>query len=248
VNPSRTAEGVEVVDVAGGLRAGDARDVFPRSVNDAALYAGSVFALQLEAVGIEVTGSVKRASGRLPVTLATHEGRPLAEIVRLFMKYSNNSIAESLVKSLAVASGSVPGSWPAGIAALQAELGRLGLVTTGAVLRDGSGLSPDDRVSARMLVDALRLASDSFRFGPEFVSSMPIANRDGTLARRAAASADRLRAKTGLLSDQRVTTLSGYAEMPDGEVAVFSILLNGHPGSSAAAIAAVDRLAAELTR
>lgn len=248
VNPSRSAEGVEVVDVAGGLRAGDARDVFPRSVNDAALYAGSVFALQLEAVGIEVGGDVKRGPKRLPVELASHEGRALSEIVTLFMKYSNNSIAESLVKSMSVASGTVPGTWPAGIAALRAELGRLGLSMPGAVLVDGSGLSPDDRVSARMLVDALRIGSDSFRFGPEFLAAMPIANRDGTLARRAAASADRLRAKTGLLSDQRVTSLSGIAELPDGEVAVFSILLNGHRGGSGAAMDAVDRLAAEITR
>lgn len=248
VDPSRTAENVEVVDVAGQLQAGDARDVFPRSVNDAALYAGSVFAMQLEAVGIEIGGSVKRASKRLPVEIAKHEGRPLAEIVRLFMKYSNNSIAESLVKSLAVASGSVPGSWPAGMAALEGELGRLGLLTPGAVLVDGSGLSPQDRVSARMLVDALRIGSDSFRFGPEFLSALPIAHRDGTLERRATASAERIRAKTGLLSDQRVTTLSGLAELADGELAVFSILLNAHPGGSSAAMDAVDRLAAELTR
>ncbi len=248
VNPSRAAGGVETVDVSGGLRAGDARDVFPRSVNDAALYAGSVFAMQLEAVGIEVGGSVKRASSQLPVEIATHQGRAMSEIVQLFMKYSNNSIAESLIKSLAVASGGRPGTWAAGMSALASELARLGLLTQGAVLLDGSGLSPDDRVSARMLVDALRIGSDSFRFGPEFMASLPIANRDGTLERRTTASAERIRAKTGLLSDQRVTALSGFAELADGDRAIFSILLNGHPGGSSAAMDAIDRLAAEITR
>ena len=118
----------------------------------------------------------------------------------------------------------------------------------GAVLADGSGLSTDNRLSARMLVDALRVGGRSFRIGPEFMSAFPIASRDGTLENRTARSTDLVRAKTGLLGDQRVTALSGYLLRPDGDVAVFSILVNGHAGRSKSAMDAVDRFVAELTR
>lgn len=248
VDRTEVVNGAEVVKVRGVVRAGDEADVFPRSVRDPALYAGAVLKLQLEALGIEVRGKVRRGAAPLPNVLATHEGRALSEIVRLFMKYSNNSIAESLVKSLAVHAGQKPGTWPAGLAALKRELSRLGLLGAGAVMVDGSGLSPDNRLSASMLVEAVRAGGRSFRIGPELLTALPIAARDGTLERRAVRVRDRVRAKTGLLSDQRVTALSGLVELDDGDVAVFSILVNGHAGGSGSAMDAVDRFVAELTR
>ena len=247
VHRSEPVGGRERVRVAGVVRAGDDLDVFPRSVRDPGLYAGAVLELQLEALGIEVGGAVRRGRPGLSHVLRKHEGRALSEIVSLFMKYSNNSIAESLVKSMAVVGGTVPGTWAAGLREVQRELGELGLLAEGASFEDGSGLSTANKLSARMLVRALRYAGDSFPIGPEFLTSLPIANRDGTLERRARASRDRVRAKTGLLSDAKVTSLSGLAERPDGEVVVFSILVNGHAGSSRAAMDAVDAFVAVLT-
>jgi D-alanyl-D-alanine carboxypeptidase len=48
------------------------------------------------------------------------------------------------------------------------------------------------------------------------------------------------------LSDASVTSLSGFAERIDGEVLIFSILVNGHSGGSAGAMDAVDGLAQVL--
>ena len=75
---------------------------------------------------------------------------------------------------------------------------------------------------------------------------MPIAELDGTLEKRMDGGRGRIRAKTGLLSDAAVTSLSGYAERGDGETLIFSILVNGHTGRSGDAMKAVDRIAVAL--
>jgi len=237
----------ERVRVTGVVRAGDEADSFPRSVLDPALYAGAVARLQLEGQGIPIGGRVRRGDASGPRhTLLRFEGRPLAEVVTLFMKYSNNGIAESLVKSLGAHASGQPGSWETGLAELRRRLEEARLPVTGLVLADGSGLSTDDRATPRLLVEALRHGRRSFDFGPELMASLPIAGRDGTLERRAGQAAGEVRAKTGLLSDAGVTALSGYARQPDGELLVFAIVVNGFRRGSQVAMDAVDGWVTEL--
>jgi len=169
---------------------------------------------------------------------------PLAEIVRVLLKTSSNAIAESLVKSLAVAAHGPPGDWPAGAAALAERLRALGLDLAGVRLVDGSGLARDNRVTPRLLVGVLSLADRSFAFGPELEAALPIAAADGTLRERGRAVAGRVRAKTGFLNG--VAALSGYASLADGGEAVFALLVNDAPAGDSAAIAGVDAFAAAL--
>ncbi|MEZ4291628.1 MAG: D-alanyl-D-alanine carboxypeptidase/D-alanyl-D-alanine-endopeptidase [Myxococcota bacterium] len=258
--PGRASDGPveEVVRVEGATRVGDRVDRFPRSVLDPGLYAGSLLALQLEANGIFVDGEVRRGprGAEEPLSLLLDRGgRSVAEAVALCMKYSNNSIAESLVKNLAIGpaegpAGSTPrrGDWAGGIRALREALGELGVDLSGATLVDGSGLSIQNRLSPRMLVEALRAGRASFRIGPEFVASLPIAELDGTLDKRLRGAGGRIRAKTGLLSDAGVTALSGFVDRPDGETLVFSIVVNGFREGASGAMQAVDRLALLLDR
>ena len=245
----------EIVRVSGSARIGDSVDRFPRSVLDPGLYAGSVLDYQLRANGIFVEGEVRRAPrDNAPLALILDRpGRTVSEAVALCLKYSNNSIAEILIKNLAAWEEAVPGEPPArqgdwlnGIAALRRELVKRGVDLGDAILVDGSGLSLQNRVTPRTLVRALRVGRASFRSGPEFVAALPISETDGTLKKRLRGEAGRIRAKTGLLSDASVTALSGYAERADGEVLIFSILVNGHSGGSGAAMKAVDALAAAM--
>jgi D-alanyl-D-alanine carboxypeptidase/D-alanyl-D-alanine-endopeptidase (penicillin-binding protein 4) len=236
--------GGEIVKVDGRLRADASPRTYYRSVLDPTRYAGAIFRMQLAALGIQLDGSVRVG----PVPPEVHEflrfkGRPMAEIVRLFMKFSNNAVAESLVKAMGAHSGSV-GSWETGIRALRERLEALGVPLANLSFVDGSGLSYRDKLSPRALVAALRIARSSFSVGPEFVAALPIAARDGTLEKRAEGARDAVRAKTGLLN--RVTSLSGYARLPDGEVVAFSILANGYRVSDDAAMAALDRFAVTL--
>ncbi len=242
----------EIVSIRGGVRVGDPSKTFYRSVLRPDRYAGAVLKMHLEALGGEISGVVR--SGVLPegaYRLHEFKGRPVAEIVRLFMKFSNNGIAEAFVKNLgALASGGV-GRWDEGIPEIRRRLIANGIAAEGFSLVDGSGLSYRDRVSPRALVTALRVGLDSFLWGPEFVAALPIAARDGTLAERADGARDRVRAKTGLLNG--VTGLSGYAALGGeqdgtlGERVVFSVLVNDYRHGDNPAMDALDRFAALLT-
>jgi serine-type D-Ala-D-Ala carboxypeptidase/endopeptidase (penicillin-binding protein 4) len=218
-----------------------------RSVSDPPRYAAALLRMQLAAHGISVGGADR--VGPVPAgfqELLAFDGKPLADIVRLFMKYSNNNIAEMLVKDLGAAQSGPPGTWTNGIAAIRQQLAALGMPANGFQTVDGSGLSPENRVSPRAFVDALRIAHASFIFGPEFEASMPIAARDGTLTRRASAAIDAVRAKTGLLAG--AAALSGYARTRDGTDLVFSLLVNDYKRGDPDAMAGIDAFAAALVQ
>lgn len=235
----------ETVLVSGSVPVDAPNRLVPRSVADPTRYAGAVLRMQLEAQGIALPAQTRVGSASPGSTeLLAFAGRPLAEVVRLLAKFSNNAIAESLVKALAADVQGGPGSWPRGLEVLRGELAAQGLDTRGLELADGSGLSYANRASPALLVAALRRAQESFSFGPELVAALPIAGADGTLRQRARSAHHAVRAKTGLLD--RVVALSGYASTEDGEELVFSLLVNGHRAGDDAAMAAVDAFAAAL--
>ncbi|MCP5057967.1 MAG: D-alanyl-D-alanine carboxypeptidase/D-alanyl-D-alanine-endopeptidase [bacterium] len=232
----------EEVRVSGSLPfGGDAKDVY-RSVAHPTRYAAAVLRQQLAANGIALEGATRRA----PVPedaqpLMAFEGFALGRIVTLFVKNSNNMIAEALVKLLGRGSASEPGTWPRGLAAMRAQLTSMGIDLEGMRLADGSGLSRDNRVSARVLVEVMRAADQRFEMAPDLLAALPIAGRDGTLKKRASTTRDRMRGKTGLLTG--VTALTGIAQTAGGRDVVFSILANGYTRGDRAAMNAVDAFA-----
>ena len=235
----------ELVQVDGAIAANAEAKTYYRSVLDPTRYAGAVLRMQLAAVGVAVDGEV--LAGAIPATalpVYVFEGRPVGEIVRLFVKFSNNAVAESLVKAMGARATGTPGSWKNGVPAYRAALESLGLDLAGLQIVDGSGLSYRDKLTPRALVDALGIAWRSFRIGPELAASLPIANGDGTLKNRVEEAPARVRAKTGLLT--RVTSLSGFAELANGEMAIFSVLTNGYRGSDEQAMKALDHFVAVL--
>ncbi|MFN8644703.1 MAG: D-alanyl-D-alanine carboxypeptidase/D-alanyl-D-alanine-endopeptidase [Candidatus Binatia bacterium] len=239
--------GRERIRVAGSVRPGGETVVVQRSVTDPVRYAAAVLRMQLAALGIAVDGPDR--VGPVPagyVELTAFRGRPLAEITALLMKWSNNNIAEMLVKNLGAQASAAPGSWANGVAAVRTRLAALGVDLDGLAMVDGSGLAASDRVAPRTLVSALRTARGAFAFAPELAAALPIAGRDGTLKKRAADATDRARAKTGLIDG--VAALSGYAATADGREVVFSILNNGAPAGDAAAVAANDAFLEALVR
>lgn len=195
------------------------RDDRGRIVEDPDRHSREVIQRTLQETGIAIEGG---ASGLgVPRKLATWTSPPLRALVQDINKWSNNFMIEMLTRRFG------GGSWPRGIQRIQAFYqAAFSLGPEAIQITDGSGLSKENRLSARTLAIILRGAYHDFEVGPEFVSSLKIIGgepwklkvKDPNLTRR-------IRVKTGHLD--RVTSLCGYLQTFDGKVRVFAILLNG---------------------
>ncbi|HEU0024540.1 MAG TPA: D-alanyl-D-alanine carboxypeptidase/D-alanyl-D-alanine-endopeptidase [Thermoleophilaceae bacterium] len=187
-------------------------------------------ALEARRVPVRRAPRAGRSPGGLEV-LASVESPPMARLIRLTNKPSDNFFAETLLKDLALqARGRGTTAGGARIAAAFAR--RLG---SGARLVDGSGLSRGNRASPYRVVRLLGAMSRRDEFD-SFIDSLPIAGKDGTLydRMRRGAARWRCRGKTGTLSD--VSALSGYCEARSGDTYAYSILMNGIYPTTARAI------------
>ena len=234
----------ELVRLRGAVRGGGSTRSYWRSVSLPEKYAASVLRLQLQAHGVRVAPGVRL--GSLPesaIELVEFEGHAVGEIVRLLNKYSNNFIAEQLLKGLGAEHSGQPGSWKNGAEALRATLEDLEILDRGTVIADGSGLSPRNRISPQALVRVIRAAATDFDSGPEFLASLPQGGLDGTLEDRIK-DGSKVRAKTGHL--KHVAALSGVVRAHSGRRLAFSVLVNGGRGGRVAIDNAIDAFVAEI--
>jgi D-alanyl-D-alanine carboxypeptidase/D-alanyl-D-alanine-endopeptidase (penicillin-binding protein 4) len=177
--------------------------------------------------GIAVKAGWKRAHAPMTGkwTQLARISTPLTAVVDAMNTDSNNACADQVFLALGHARGG-GGTREGGRAAVAKALEKLGVTTDGLVQVDGSGLSRDDRVSARQitaLVDAvLRLDEKTSR---TFVESLALASESGTLddRMRDPKLAGKVRAKTGFIAG--TSALSGLLETKDGRRLVFSILV-----------------------
>ncbi len=160
--------------------------------------------------------------------LAVHRSRPLADLLRTMNKESDNLYAEQVLKALGAERVGPPGSAEKGLRSVKAFLDTLGVNPEEFRLVDGSGLSRSNAVSPEVLVNVLAWMYRQFKLSPEFVSSLPVAGEDGTLAHRLGQFSRLSRAKTGTLKG--VSSIAGYAVNRRGEVLAFAVLVNGYSG------------------
>ncbi len=154
---------------------------------------------------------------------------PLREILKTFLKPSQNQIGEALIKTLGLEKTSV-GSADSGAAVIKRQLAAWGIDSTSTVIYDGSGMSRHDLVTPEAIVKILVAMQREPAF-TSFYDALPIAAVDGTIRTRMAgtAAANNMHAKTGTL--EFVRSLSGYITTAAGEKLVFSMLSNHYPGS-----------------
>jgi len=191
-------------------------------------YAGSIFREALSMVGVEFDGEVR--TGAAPADaelLLSHRSQPLSYIVLAMNKWSNNFMAEQLLRRLGV-DGEEPSTWRRSRKAVRSFAESVGIDPTEMTLKNGSGLYDGNRVAPRHLARLLTAMLDH-RAAPEFVSSLAIAGIDGTLDRRMEEALVRgnLRGKTGTLN--HVSALSGYVRTRSDRVVAFSMLFDETP-------------------
>ncbi|MBU0639969.1 MAG: D-alanyl-D-alanine carboxypeptidase/D-alanyl-D-alanine-endopeptidase [Planctomycetes bacterium] len=211
-----------------------AGDFRPISVRRPSVFFGHALKQALVTRDIPVAGGVVRrafTAAQLPqeALLCTHTTY-LPDVLWRCNTFSQNMFAECLLKSLAAYEPSgrradTPGSWPAGRARLHVVLEGLGLDLAGLALRDGSGLSHQNRVTADQVVQLLT-RMDCHPHGKWFRQSLAAAGEEGTLRRyKDPGLLGRLRAKSGTLNGVRA--LAGYVDRPDDTRLAFAVLING---------------------
>ncbi len=219
---------------------------------DTSLDAGQVFAAQLRKQGLKVYGVARALRPETATVLASSLGAPLGTQVTGMLQQSDNDVAEGLHRLVAVKNGFEP-SWLGAQQAQASALATLGVPLSTPVY-DGSGLSRRDRVSPALLAAVLGKVMDGAH--PNLLGlqhgAFPVAGMSGTLAssylrfvtKPTRCAAGLVEAKTGSLSG--VISLSGFARGADGNVKIFSFLLNRVP-STLTTRRAVDKLAATVT-
>jgi D-alanyl-D-alanine carboxypeptidase/D-alanyl-D-alanine-endopeptidase (penicillin-binding protein 4) len=180
-----------------------------RVIAEPTRYIHGVFQRLWREQGGRFDGGVREASvpqgARL---LYTADSPPLADVVRSVNKFSNNVMTRQLLLTLG-ARVSAPGTEDKGVAEIRRWLAVRGLVLPELVLDNGSGLSRDERITARSLGRLLAAGYES-PYMPEFLSSLPISAVDGTLKRRFGGTPleGRVHLKTGSLDGVR--SMAGY--------------------------------------
>lgn len=176
---------------------------------------------------------------------------PMVELIDTILRTSDNVLAEAVAREVARGAGK-EASFDGGSAATLEVLRGNGFDLTGVRLVDGSGLSTEDKVPAKVLGEILRVAAAPDGDDPRtaklrpLLGGLPVAGGSGTLGDRyssaeAAAGKGYVRAKTGTLSG--VNSLAGVVLNQDGRVMVFA-LMTGDTDSSARP--ALDTIAATL--
>lgn len=238
----------DVVPPITALWADQGRGGNDRYVADPAGAAAATFAAALRREGIAVTGAVRQ--GRAPAgdaEVARVTSSPVGQIVEKTLAVSDNNAAEVLAHQVARATGA-GASFTGAASAVHTVLAGLGVPLAGSVIRDGSGLSRQNRLTPQALLAVLRLAgaSDHPRLR-EVITGLPVAGFTGSLQwrfeRGPADAKGRVRAKTGTLTG--VSGLAGIAVDADGNRMAF-VAIADRVTSSGLARADLDRIAAAL--
>lgn len=222
------------------------------TLDDPPVYLAQLLVNRLGNEGIRV-----EAISRLGHDEQVPEARPIHRVetlmpavLRRTNRDSQNLFAEALLKRMGHALTGSQGNWENGAAAIRHALSRrLGTHATGASIADGSGLSRDNKVSARVLAELLQSIHQDTRVGQLYLASLSYNGKidnhstlgDGTLDGRfkKLPAGHWVYGKSGFI--RGVSSLSGYLIItdpdapagPDGNVKTqrtiaFSFLFNDY--------------------
>lgn len=221
---------IEPVMLDGG-RTDPAKQDGPR-VADPALTAGRALAGLL---GVDTAKVAESRAAPDAAVLGTVVSAPISDLVEHAIRTSDNVLAEVLGREVAIGRDGDP-TFAGAAGETLAALAQAGFDTTGTTMVDGSGLSTQDRIPAKLLGAVLASAAapthdpKDAQFLRPIVTGLPVAGGDGTLDDRfgtatpAAAGRGVVRAKTGTLTG--VSSLAGITTDADGRLLVFAFMSN----------------------
>ena len=196
------------------------------------LYFTTVLKETLESEGITIKGVPRDADDGKAIPdkknrdlLHTYHSPPLARLVEVCLKNSQNLYAEHFLKTVGAVEYGV-GSLTTGSLAVKDVLFENGCDIDNQYIADGSGLSRENRISAHVFVRTLRAVLKS-AYAQYFIDGLPNAGVDGTLKfrMRNTNAYSNVIAKTGTLNGVRA--LSGFIHAESDKTYVFSIIANG---------------------
>ncbi|MEI8321510.1 MAG: D-alanyl-D-alanine carboxypeptidase/D-alanyl-D-alanine-endopeptidase [Actinomycetes bacterium] len=194
----------------------------PIKPDNPSLAAATEFTRVLRNLGISITGepsgSGKAIEGNTEI--AKIDSAPLIDVIAEMLTNSDNNTAEILMRHIGFAHNG-KGTTESGLEATSALLKSWGY--TNYILKDGSGLSRDNRLTCSLLASLLSRTDLS----SIFEHGLATAGTTGTLSDTFSTSpvAGKLRAKTGTLMN--VKSLSGFLPQKKGSSLYFAFLLNG---------------------
>jgi serine-type D-Ala-D-Ala carboxypeptidase/endopeptidase (penicillin-binding protein 4) len=247
---SEQRPGEAALTLAGFVRPGEAPFRMSVSSGNPTQWFANLLRDRLVQSGVDVTGRAADIDDVVPppdrtagTVLYSHRSRPLSAIVKPMLKESINLYGEAVMRLNAAPGG--PATNDAALEGLRKRLAAWGVPDDAQQLVDGSGLSRHDLVTPQVLTVLLQRVHDPAAASP-FVSALPIAGVDGSLALRMkrTRAEGNLRAKTGTMSNVR--SLAGYLKTKDGEHLAVVIIINNYEGTGVDATEAIDRMAVRL--
>lgn len=167
--------------------------------------------------GIEISAPLNKIVNGANQVLFTHSSPALDSLNYWFLKKSINLYGEALVKTIAFEEDKF-GSTEKGIEVIKDFWQRHGIESAAINIKDGSGLSPANRVTTKALVTILQYAGKQAWF-PSFYNALPEMNN--------------IKMKDGYISDVRSYT--GYINGKNGNDYTFSFIVNNFNGSASTA-------------
>lgn len=232
-----TVNGVDALRVGGTIPAGDGQRVF-RAMSNADVGTGLLLKETLHEIGIEVAGVVSVRNTTLPpgsYALGQAEGLAVKEQLGRMLRFSNNYIADTLTLTMASETRRQPVPTLAEAAQTLSQFvatthRRKSPGYTPPVLRSGSGLTPENELSAEDLVDVLSYEyRDTRNFGPFYGGFVVPRQAPFTFLKNGSAAwMDRVALKPGTMDDPHsVCSIAGYMRKKDGGWMAFAVLING---------------------
>ncbi len=218
------------------------------------IYSGEVAAIKAYYKKLGVTATFVKVSDTTAKSIASDQivystSPTVKEIMIWFLLWSDNVVSERMARIAAKASGNE--SNEQGVAKMfNVVLTDMGIDPTKIIVKDASGLSRKNKVTANILGQLLYKVHSDPAFA-KIIEGLPVGGKTGTMRNRFVKTAPKaiglVKAKTGTLTG--TVSLAGFAQSGDREYAFVIIAdqLKGTRAASAVARNSLDRYLAKIS-